>query len=99
MRKFKFFAAIGLLALASVLSPGTGYSASQLPWINPATGSVLQPICPTGIQSGCFNPGIQTGYNGPVNSALANAAPYPYTPFEPCLQFMQLFLRMAAGSR
>ena len=99
MRKFKIIAAIGLLTLSSLLSPGTGYSASQLPWINPATGTLPQPICPTGSQFGCFNPSVQTGGNGPGNTAFANATPYSYTPFEPCLQFMRLFLRMAAGSR
>ena len=92
MRKFKIFTATALLALSSMLSPGLGYSASQLPQISTAAGTVQQFFCPTGNQPGCFSPTLQAGGNGPVN-----AAAYAYTPFEPCLQFMQFFMRLAAG--
>lgn len=94
MRKFKIFTATALLALSSLLSPGLGYSASQLPQISTTAGSVQQFFCPTGSQFGCFGPTVQTNVNGSVN-----AAPYAYTPFEPCLQFMQFFMRLAAGPR
>ena len=39
----------------------------------------------------------ETGGNAPGNAGFTNAASYPYTPFEPCLQFMRFFLGLAAG--
>ena len=98
MRKYKIFAAVALLAVPFLLTPVLVSSASQLPWIQAPSGSFQQPLCPTGRQFGCFNPNTQIGGNRPVDAGLANATPYPYTPFEPCLQFMQVFLRLAAGS-
>jgi len=97
MRKHKLFAVTALLVLPSIFVSSTGYSASQLPGINPA-GPIQQQNCPTGRQYGCFNPGIQqTGGNGAINTGFAKTASYQYTPLSSCLQFMQVFLRIGAG--
>lgn len=99
MRRCRLLTVALLLVLPSIFVPGSGYSASQLPGINTA-GPVQQPNCPTGSQFGCFGPGIQqTGGNGAVNTGFASTASYQYSPFTPCLQFMQMFLRMGTGVR
>ncbi len=92
MRRYRLLGMAALLVLPMLLAPAPRFAAAQLPWINSAGGPVQQPFCPNGSQNGCFSQGMQTSGN-----ATGSAAPYPYTPFEPCLQFMQVFFRMAAG--
>ena len=94
MRKYRLIAVGTLLVLPSIFVSSTGYSASQLPGINPA-GPIQQQNCPTGRQNGCFNLSFQqTGGNGAINTGFAKTASYQYTPLNSCLQLMQMFLRL-----
>ncbi len=96
MRKYRLLTMAALLVLPSIFISNSGYTASQLPGINPA-GPIQQQNCPTGRRYGCFNPGIQqTGANRAINAGFANTASYQHSPFDPCLQFMQIFLRLGA---
>ena len=98
MRRCRLLTVAVLLVLPSIFVPGSGYSVSLLPGINTA-GSIQQPNCPSGSQFGCFGRGLQqAGGNGAINTGLASTASYPYSPFTPCLQFMQMFLRMGSGA-
>ncbi len=97
MRNFRLFTVVALLILPSIFASNPGYSASQLPGIN-TMGPIQQQNCPTGKPYGCFNPGIQqAGGNVAINAGFANTTSYQYTPFNPCMQFMQIFLRLGAG--
>ena len=94
MRKYRILTVIALLVLPSIFVSSQGYSVSQLPGIN-TEAPIQRPNCPTGSQFGCFNQGFQQ--TGAINTGFAKTTSKQYTPFNPCLQFMQVFLRLGAS--
>ena len=98
MRKFRVFTVVALVVLPTIFASTPGYSAAQLPWINTEAGPVQQPYCPSGNQFGCFGPSTPTGVYGSGMAGTVNTAAYAPNPFEPCLQFMQAFMRLAAAA-